>query len=167
MATTHGDTVLQQSVTVPVLELLAHGGAAGARALLAYQQEVLRFSTRRLESGAALGLALAQSHDWLEAAQAQQQWLAGAAADYAEEAQRLMQLTAEVATWAARAAGSEAQEAAEAGAAAMGRTADAARSAAAAGADAIASASDAAGEAAARAAEAGERAARRYRRSGD
>jgi hypothetical protein len=176
MATTHGDTLRQPSFNAPIIEMITHTSASCARALLTYQEELLRFTTCRLESDAALGRALAQSRDWLEANQLQQQWLTTAVAEYAKEAERLLKMTTELTLDAASKTVSGAHDIAQAGAEAARKTADEAQSAAQqstaqATEDYLRGAAEATSEAAERASDdaqaTGERAARRTRRSSD
>jgi hypothetical protein len=89
------EAIWRRPSIAPGLHLLPIGRAA--RTLLAYQQELLRFTMHRLDHDVELGRTLARSHGWLEAANAHQQWLAVAFDDYANEGRRLLQLTAALA----------------------------------------------------------------------
>jgi hypothetical protein len=167
---TQADT-LRQSFKAPLLDMMVHGGESCARTFLAYQQELMRFTASRLQSAAALGQTLAQSRDWFEAATAQQRWFAASLAEYAQETQRLLHLSSELAVEQAHKAEERAQGVAQAAADTVRQAADQAQSAVEAGESIVrrtAEATTAAAEGAIDEAQAaGERAARRYRRSGE
>jgi hypothetical protein len=170
MATTQSDT-LRQPFKAPLLDMVVHGGESCARTFLTYQQEMLRFTASRLQSGAELGRTLMQTRDWFEAATAQQRWFAASLAEYAQEAQRLLRMSSELAIEHARQAEEGAHSAAHAAADAVRRTADQAPATMETGESAMRSAAEAvtaASEGAMEEAQAtSERAARRYRRSSE
>jgi hypothetical protein len=169
MATTQADTL--QSFKAPLLDMVVHGGESCARTFLTYQQEMLRFTASRLQSGAELGRMLMQSRDLFEAATAQQRWFAASLSEYAQEAQRLLRMSSELAVEHARQAEEGAHGAAQAAADTVRRTADQAQSTMETGESAMRSAVEAAiasSEGAMEEAQAaGEHAARRYRRSSE
>lgn len=84
------------------------------KAGVAWQQELARFTTARLQRDGEFGQKLLGAQNWLEAVKVQQDWLQSAGQDYAEETNRLVQMaqkigadlmhSAEVETEASRAA---------------------------------------------------------------
>ncbi len=82
----------------PVLETLARAGAACNQASLAWQQEVVRFTTARLESDSQLGQQLLTCRNWTDVAKLQRDWLSSMTHDYLDEANRLVRLASKFGT---------------------------------------------------------------------
>jgi hypothetical protein len=76
----------------PVFGAVARGGEAYGRALLGWQNELLRFAGARLRSDTEFGRSLVGCRDWMEAARLQQSWLNAVVQDYVEETGRLLRL---------------------------------------------------------------------------
>jgi len=66
------------------------------RAYQAWHEEVLRFTSGRLERDGEFGRKLAACQDWKEAATLQQEWAAIMAQDYFEESQRLLRMASKL-----------------------------------------------------------------------
>jgi hypothetical protein len=71
-------------------------GEGYGRALFGWQNALLRFASNRLRQQADFGEALIQCRDWKEAARLQQDWMASMVRDYADEASRLLRMSAEL-----------------------------------------------------------------------
>lgn len=104
----------------PVFEVAARTGSAYSKAYLAWQDEILRFTSTRFQRDAEFGTNLLKCDKWADAARLQQSWVTSAVEDYVNEANKLMELatslTNDVARSArdtARTAGREAGRAAE------------------------------------------------------
>jgi len=76
----------------PMFGAVARGGEAYSRALLGWQNELLRFAGARLRTDTEFGRSLVGCRDWMEAARLQQSWLNAAVQEYVEEAGRLLRL---------------------------------------------------------------------------
>lgn len=72
------------------------GGRACADAVLAWQQEVLRFAARRWEADLELSVALAGCRDLGDLVAVQQDWLSSAFRDYTDEGSRLARIAEQV-----------------------------------------------------------------------
>ena len=78
----------------PVIEVAARTGSACSRAYLAWQDEVLRFTSARLQRDAELGTNLLKCDKWADAARLQQSWMTEAVEDYVSQVNRLFELAA-------------------------------------------------------------------------
>lgn len=74
------------------MEAFARAGEACNKACLAWQEELVRFTTARAQSDSELGQKLVACRNWADAAKLQQEWAASMAQDYFDEANRLAQL---------------------------------------------------------------------------
>lgn len=78
------------------LDAFARTGEACQKAALAWQEEVARFMTARLESDNRFGQKLIACRDWAAAAKLQTEWAAAIAQDYLDETNRLVRLASQV-----------------------------------------------------------------------
>jgi hypothetical protein len=99
----------------PVLGAVARGGEAYGRALLGWQNELLRFAEGRLRADTDLGRSLVGCRDWAEVARLQQSWLSATLQDYVDEVGRLFRLAAAVGDELSETAGEEVRQAAARG----------------------------------------------------
>lgn len=76
----------------PVFEVAARTGSAYSTAYLAWQDEILRFTSARLERDAEFGTNLLKCDKWADAARLQQSWVTAAVEDYVNEANKLFAL---------------------------------------------------------------------------
>lgn len=74
------------------MENLTRAGEAYTKACVAWQQELARFTTARLQQDGELGRRLLTSGNWWDAIRLQQEWASAVSRDYFEEANRLMHL---------------------------------------------------------------------------
>ncbi|SMF55529.1 Phasin protein [Tistlia consotensis] len=73
-------------------DAVLRGSEDCARTCLAWQQELLRFTTSRLQADAELPLSLARCRDVPDLVALQQRWFTTALQDYASEAGQLLDL---------------------------------------------------------------------------
>jgi hypothetical protein len=99
----------------PVFGAMGRGSEAYGRALLAWQSELLRFTSARLRNDTEFGRSLIGCRDWQDAARLQQAWLSGTVQDYVDQAGRLLRLATGLGSEVAETSREEAQEVAEKG----------------------------------------------------
>lgn len=104
----------------PMIEVAARTGNACGRAYLAWQDELLRFTSTRLRRDAEFGSNLLKCDKWEDAARLQQSWVASTVDDYVSEANKLFELAASLTTDVARRAGAPGAEELRRGAAEVG-----------------------------------------------
>lgn len=78
------------------LNSFTRAAEACGKAGMAWQQELTRFTTARLQRDGELGQKLLSAQNWADAMRIQQDWIKSAGQDYAEEANRLMQMAQKV-----------------------------------------------------------------------
>lgn len=66
------------------------------RAGVAWQQELARFTTARLQSDGEFGQRLFGAKNWADAVKVQQDWIKTAGQDYFDEANRLVQMAQKI-----------------------------------------------------------------------
>jgi hypothetical protein len=76
----------------PMFEAAARTSNACGKAYLAWQGELLRFTTTRLQRDAEFGTNLLKCDKWADAARLQQSWVAATVEDYVSEANKLFAL---------------------------------------------------------------------------
>jgi hypothetical protein len=76
----------------PALDALARATEWYAKTLLSWQGEIVRFATARLDSDVEFGRSVMNCRNWTEASRLQQDWAVSTLNDYADEANRLVQL---------------------------------------------------------------------------
>lgn len=80
----------------PALDSIARTGDMCGKAFQALSEEAVRFTQARLERDGEFGRQFVACRDWSDAAALQRDWLATAAQDYVEEANRMFQLAADL-----------------------------------------------------------------------
>lgn len=80
----------------PALTGLTRATEACSKAGVAWQQELTRFTTARLERDGEFGQRLFGAKNWLEAIKVQQDWIQSAGQDYVDETNRLMQMAQKI-----------------------------------------------------------------------
>ncbi len=78
------------------LSALTRTGECCGKACVEWQQEVARFTTARLQSDSQVGQQLLACQNWADAAKVQSDWIASLMRDYADEANRLVQLASKL-----------------------------------------------------------------------
>jgi Phasin protein len=76
----------------PIADAVLRATESCGQAYLAWQEEVLRFASARIQRDSELGQALAKSRNWQDAAKLQQEWASSAVHDYTEETTRLLEI---------------------------------------------------------------------------
>ena len=80
------------SLNGSMLTTLTRATDCCGKACIEWQQEVVRFTTARLQSDSQVGQQLLACQNWADAAKVQSDWVASTMRDYADEANRLTQL---------------------------------------------------------------------------
>ena len=78
------------------LESFTRTTEACGKAYRAWQEEVVRFTSERLERDNEFGRKLVACRDWGDAAKLQQDWAAAMAQDYLSESNRIIQLASKL-----------------------------------------------------------------------
>jgi hypothetical protein len=86
----------------PVIETAARTSSAYSKAYLAWQDEILRFTSTRLQRDAEFGTELLKCDKWADAARLQQTWVTATVEDYVSEANRLFELATNLTSDVAR-----------------------------------------------------------------
>lgn len=102
--------------TGPVVDAVMRTTESYGKACVAWHEEIMRFTTERLQRDSELGQALANTRNWADAAKLHQEWASSALRDYTNETTRLFEIAADAGSKLAQASASSAAEAGESGA---------------------------------------------------
>ncbi len=76
----------------PIVDTLVRTAESFGKTCFAWQEEVFRFASARLQRDTELGQALVNTRNWADAAKLQQEWASSTIRDYTSEATRLLEI---------------------------------------------------------------------------
>ncbi len=80
----------------PAMQAVTRANEACSRACQEWQQELVRFTTARIQTDTQHVQRLATCQNWADAARLHQEWALAAAQDFAKEANQLIQLASKL-----------------------------------------------------------------------